>query len=149
MIILPAIPKHESIFCKLDFYCNAIVIDVVYHAPTADLVILKHLYNYVQYFWGENIKFVLARYFNLPNIDSSAINTVGTNVRHSDILTDVAFSCGLAQIVTAPTGITATARHVRSVLFIGSTIRCVSVDVMNGLSDQKLAFATLSFKKMF
>lgn len=145
--ILPAIPKHESIFCKICFYGNSIVIGVVYRPPTADVAFLEQLYDYVQRFRGENARFVLAGDFNLPYVDWASMNAMGTNVRHSETLINIAFSCGLTQVVTATTRITATARHILDLLFVSSTITCDSADVMNGLSDHKLVFATFSFQK--
>lgn len=145
--ILPAIPEHESIFCKMDFYGNSIVVGVVYRPPSADLAFLEQLYDYVQRFRGENVKFILAGDFNLPDIDWSTMSPAGTNVKHAETLINLAFSCGLTQIVSAPTRITATAKHILDLLFISSTIRCDSVVVMDGLSDHELVFATFSFQK--
>lgn len=68
-----------------------------------------------------------------------------SNVGHSEVLINIAFSCDFAQIVETDTRICATSSDVLNLLFENSAMKCTSLDIMSGLSDHKLVFATFSF----
>lgn len=138
VVVINGCPGTESVLCKIMFGGTTYVIGAVYRPPNAPVGFLEAIQEYIFDSVPSNAHIIIGGDFNLPGICWSKLEAGSVDVKHCEILLDIAFNNDFTQIVNEITRIGTTSESLLDLVFVNSKIEEYEVAVHDGLSDHKI-----------